>query len=337
MVSSKDVAKLAGVSQATVSRVLNGSSRVDPNTRDRVRKAIEQLQYYPNLIARSLITRSTRTIALISGTLKNGFFVETTDAIVQYATRRGYRTMVYFQEENLEDIFEHVVGSKASGLLLSSIQLDDPLYEKIVASRIPCVFFNRKPREGGHYVIFDNERAAELVADHLLGLGHRRIAYLSGSTRVSTFNDRMRGFEKALRRAKVQVDPELVCMVDPTRTEEVEHAVRKLLLAADPPSAIFCSTDMLALLCMDIAASMGFRIPDDVSVAGIDNIRIAAHPFIRLTSAGHAKFNLGEIAVEQLIELIEQQEGVRENAQQNFRQIVLQPELFVRNTTKPRN
>lgn len=328
MASSKDVAKLAGVSQATVSRVLNNSARVDPATRDKVLQAIEQLQYYPNLIARSLVTRSTRTIALISGTLKNGFFVETTDAIVQYATSHGYRTMVYFQEDKLEDVFDHVLGSKVSGLLLSSIQLDDPLYEKIMRSRIPCVFFNRKPREGGNYVIFDNKLAATLVANHLLELGHERIAYLSGNINVSTFHDRLRGFENALNRAQVKPDPDLIHVLNPQHPEEVEHTARKLMLMANPPTAIFCSTDMIALLCMDAIMAMGYRIPEDVSVAGIDNIRMASHQLIQLTSAGHAKFNLGQIAVEQLIEMIEQ-----DRDQDHFRQIVLKPELFVRKTT----
>lgn len=328
MASSKDVAKLAGVSQATVSRVLNNSSRVDPSTRDKVLRAIEQLQYYPNLIARSLVTRTTRTIALISGTLKNGFFVETTDAIVQYATSQGYRTMVYFQEENLEEVFDHVLGSKVSGLLLSSIQLDDPLYEKIIRSRIPCVFFNRKPREGGNYVIFDNELAAALVTNHLLELGHERIAYLSGNIDVSTFRDRLRGFENALNQAQVKPDPELIHVLDPKNTEEVENIARKLMLMANPPSAIFCSTDMIALLCIDAIMAMGYRVPEHVSVAGIDNIRWASHQLIQLTSAGHAKFNMGKIAAEQLIEIIEQ-----DRAQDHFRQIVLKPELFVRKTT----
>ena len=328
MVSSKDVARLAGVSQSTVSRVLNHAPNVSPETRQKVLSAIEQLQYTPNLIARSLVTRSTKTIALISGTLRNGFFVETTDAIVNYATARGYQTMVYFREDGLDEVFDLVLGSKVDGLLLATIELDDPLWEKIDRSRIPCVFFNRKPREGGNYVIFDNRLAAELVANHLLELGHERIAFLCGNTNVSTFHDRKAGFEKAMEAAGVKVDPALVHVFDPKIPGEVEKYARKLMHMAHPPSAIFCSTDMIALLCMDAIMAMGYRIPEDVSVAGIDNISISAHQAIQLTSAGHAKFNLGELAVEYLIEMIEQEEKPTE-----WKQITLKPELFVRRTT----
>ncbi|MCG5026942.1 LacI family transcriptional regulator, partial [Anoxybacillus flavithermus] len=121
MISSKDVAKLAGVSQATVSRVLNNAKSVKPETRKKVLQAMEILRYQPNLIARSLVTNSTKTIALISGTLKNGFFVETTDSIINLATKHGYKTMVYFEgEAKLKDIVDTVMGNKVDGILMSS-------------------------------------------------------------------------------------------------------------------------------------------------------------------------------------------------------------------------
>lgn len=206
MTSSKDVAKLAGVSQATVSRVMNNPESVKPATRSKVLRAMEQLHYKPNLIARSLITNSTRTIALISGSLDNGFFVETTDSIVRLATKHGYKTMVFFDDgSNSREIFDMVMGNKVDGILMSNITLDDPLFEEIESLGIPYMFFNRRPRNGGNYVVLHNEMAGEMITNHLLDLGHERIAYISGHIKHSTFYERKLGFEKAMRSANLQL------------------------------------------------------------------------------------------------------------------------------------
>jgi DNA-binding LacI/PurR family transcriptional regulator len=331
MISSKDVAKLAGVSQATVSRVLNNSKSVKAETRKKVLQAMEILRYQPNLIARSLVTNSTKTIALISGTLKNGFFVETTDSIINLAMKHGYKTMVYFEgEAKLKDIFDTVMGNKVDGILLSSIKLDDPLFAEIERSGIPYMLFNRRPRNGGNYVVMDNVMAGELITKHLLDLGHERIAYITGEPNVSTFLERITGFENAMREFGVEIDPQLMFITNPTPTE-VEKITWKLMNLDEPPTAIICATDAMALVCMDTIMSMGLSIPDDVSLVGIDDIKISSHRAIQLTSIGHHKFMMGEIAAENLIEMI-QQGGLPKNP----RQIVLKPELIVRKTTARR-
>ncbi|BCJ86281.1 LacI family DNA-binding transcriptional regulator [Effusibacillus dendaii] len=331
MVSSRDVAKMAGVSQATVSRVLNNPESVKPDTRKKVLRAIDELGYQPNLIARSLVTNSTRTIALISGTLSNGFFVETTNSIVALATNRGYKTMVYFEGAMaLRDIFDSIRGNQVDGILLSSIKLDDPVFEEIERSGIPYMLFNRRPRSGGNYVVFDNCMSGELITHHLLQLGHRRIAFISGETNISTFLERKIGVEKALNEAGLSLEPDLFHVCD-TSSSEVEKITLKLMHMSNPPTAILCATDAMAFSCMDAVLSLGLRIPEDVSLAGIDDIRMASHHAIQLTSIGHHKFRMGEIAAENLIEMIEQ--GVDPD---HPRQIILQPELVVRKTTGPK-
>ncbi|MFC4766210.1 LacI family DNA-binding transcriptional regulator [Effusibacillus consociatus] len=328
MISSRDVAKMAGVSQSTVSRVLNNPESVKPDTRNKVLRAIEELGYQPNLIARSLVTNSTRTIALISGTLSNGFFVETTNSIVDLATNRGYKTMVYFEGAMaLRDIFDSIRGNKVDGILLSSIKLDDPMFEEIERSGIPYMLFNRRPRKGGNYVILDNFSAAEMITHHLLELGHRRIAYISGETNISTFFERKIGFEQVLREAGLSLQPDLFHVCD-TSSSEVGKITLKLMHMSNPPTAILCATDAMAFSCMDAVLSMGLRIPEDVSLAGIDDISMASHHAIQLTSVGHHKFRIGEIAAENLIEMIEH--GVESDRP---RQIILQPELVIRKTT----
>jgi LacI family transcriptional regulator len=332
LVSSKDVAKRAGVSQSTVSRVINNSPSVKPETRRKVLQAIEELGYQPNLIARSLVTNSTRTLALISGTLSNGFFVETTKSIIDLATKRGYKTMVYFEGAmDLRDAFDSIRGAKVDGILLSTIKLDDPMFEEIEKSGIPYMMFNRRPRKDGiyvgNYVVSDNFAAGALITRHLLELGHRRIAYITGEPNVSTFFERQLGFESALKEAGISQPPELYHVCD-TSVAEVEKITFKLMHMSNRPTAILCATDAMALSCMDAILSMGIRIPEEVSLAGIDDIRMSSHRAIQLTSVGHHKFAMGEIAAENLIEMVEK--GVEPDQP---RQIILKPELVIRKTT----
>lgn len=191
MISSKDVDQKAGVSQPTVSRVLNNPAKREAGNQTESIPSDGELGYYPNLIARSLVSNRTRTIALVSGTLKNSYFVEMTDSIIHFNKSRGYTAITYFEDENqAPDFFDSVMGHKVDGLLLSLITLDDPLFGKIEKAKIPCVFFNRKPCNGGQYVVLGNVLAAQLVTRHILSLGHRNIAYLSGKKDISTFFER---------------------------------------------------------------------------------------------------------------------------------------------------
>jgi DNA-binding LacI/PurR family transcriptional regulator len=329
MVSSKDVAKLAGVSQATVSRVMNNPLSVKPVKRNKVLQAMEQLNYKPNLIARSLITNSTRTLALFSGTLNNGFFVETTDSIVSVCTKYGYHTMVFFEgEADKKEIVDSIIGSKVDGIIMSNITLDDPILEEIEESGIPYIFFNRRPRNRGNYVVLDNIMAGEMITNHFLELGHEKIAYISGPENISTFYERKVGYENALTSANMDINPELVQIINPVTTE-VEKTTWKIMNMKNPPTGIIFATDAMALTGMDTIMSMGYRIPEDVSIAGIDDIKISSHQAIQLTSVAHHKFLIGEIATETLIKIIQEKDTLN-----NVNQIVLRPEIVIRKTTK---
>lgn len=333
MVSSKDVAKLAGVSQSTVSRVLNNPDNVKVQNREKVLRAMEQLGYYPNLIARSLVTKSTRTIALISGTLNNGFYVEATESIVHLAKKRGYNTIVYFEDEQeIPDFFESVMGYKVDGVLLSLINLDDPVVERLRQSKLPHVFFNRRPRTGGNYVTLDNITAAQLLTKHLLDLGHRRIAFVSGTNNVSTFHERQLGFENSLRSADVEISPELVHNINPSK-QEVEKVTNHLLQLPTRPTAIVCATDSMALACMNVILEKGLRIPDDISIAGFDNIGITSHRSIQLTTVGNEGESMGELAANALIDMLENSGAHNGKNNEVIIQRVLRPKLVVRKTT----
>lgn len=285
------------------------------------------MNYHPNLIARSLVMKKTRNITLISGTLKNPFFVETTDSIVRMATDNGYNIMVYFENMGInQNLFESIVSNKPDGIILSSILLDDPFFEDLHNLGIPYMMFNRRPRNGGNYVVLDNERAAELVTEYLIELGHERIAFISGHINASTFYERKKGFEQAMRKYLLPIDESLVPITDATEAE-VEKATLDLISLQNPPTAIICASDAMALKCMDTLKNQGLRIPADISLCGIDDVGISSHASIGLTTVGPYKFKLGILAIENLIDLMENGMG------SSSRQIVLQPKLVVRSTT----
>jgi DNA-binding LacI/PurR family transcriptional regulator len=328
MVSSKDVALAAGVSQATVSRVLNNPESVRSARRNKVLEAIERLDYQPNLIARSLVTSNTRTIAFISGSMRNNFFIDTMDSIINLANDRGYRTMIFFDGNvGLKDIWSTIKGQMVDGVILSLISMDDPVIEDIIHSPIPHMFLSRRPRSGGHFVEIDNQLAGELIASHIVGLGHRRIALLSGELEYSTFFGRKEGVDKVMAEANLPFEDGLVHYINTASLSEIEKVVWKMMQRKEPPTAIICTSDAMAIACIDVLLGMGISIPGDVSISGIDDSKLSAHHSFQLTTVGHKVFEIGEIAAENLLEMIEHKEMDKK------RQIILRPELMIRQTT----
>lgn len=330
MVSSKDVAKLAGVSQSTVSRVMNKSPLVRSDTVEKVIRAIKELNFRPNEIARSLAKNKTNTIALISGHLQNPYFVESTTKIVDFAAKHGYNMLVYFenQGDNMS-IYQTVLGHKVEGIIMSSIFIDDPVYYELEQSGIPFVMFNRRHRLGGNFVELDNYQAASTATDHIVSLGHNRIAYLGGPLHTSTFLGRQNGYIDSLRKYDVPVDPNLIKIID-TSEKEVSEVTRDLMeMLNKRPTAILAATDSMALFCMNELLRLGIDVEKEVCVCGIDNINIASYESIQLTTVGNVlNKSMGEIAIKQLIEMIE-----KKGTEIETMQITLEPKLFARKTT----
>ncbi|GBF12563.1 LacI family DNA-binding transcriptional regulator [Tepidibacillus sp. HK-1] len=330
MASSKDVAKLAGVSQSTVSRVINGSNNVRKETVQKVMKAMKELNFRPNNIARSLVKNKTNTLALISGHLHNPFFVETTTTIVNKASEKGYNTLVYFENQgNNMHIYQTVFSHKVDGIILSSIFIDDPVYYELEQLGIPFVMFNRRHRQGGNFVEIDNYKAATIATQHLVSHGHKKIAYIGGPVYTSTFLGRQNGYIDTLKKNDILVDSNLIKVTD-TSEEDVIKAIDELMaIEFNRPTAILASTDSLAIFSINHLIRSGFKIPEDLSICGIDNIQISSHQSMQLTSVGvTSNKNMGEIAIRQLIKLVESKE--KESLPM---QITLDPKLIVRRTT----
>ncbi|QQK79329.1 LacI family DNA-binding transcriptional regulator [Salicibibacter cibi] len=329
MVSSKDVAREAGVSQPTVSRVLNTPEQVKKETVDKVQKAIEKLNYRPNVVARSLKQKKTKYIALISGPLHNPFFVDSTTTIVNDAKKHGYHTLVYFEDQgdNLA-IYEEVLKQQVDGIILSSIFIDDPIYQDLVNAQVPFVMFNRRHQSGGNYVEIDNEKAGQLATNHLLKLGHTKIAWIGGATYTSTFNGRLSGYRTAMKATNHTIEPGWIKETDTTERSVVQ-AVDELLLLPDRPTAIFAATDSMALFCQNYLMHMGFQIPEDFSICGMDNIDMTAHAAIQMTTlTHHSDKPMGLYAIEHLIHMMEVDAHEHKDLQ-----LTLEPKLMIRKTT----
>ncbi|MFD2831178.1 LacI family DNA-binding transcriptional regulator [Corticicoccus populi] len=334
MVSSKDVAKGAGVSQPTVSRVLNKPDSVKPETREKVLRTMQTLGYKPNLIARSLITNNTKTIALISGPVCNEFFAESIDSIVRKADEYGYKIIVYFdEEENLDDILKSVSGFNVDGILMSSITLEESQLEKIKALNTPYMFFARRSKLKSNSVTLDDKRASVMLTNHLIDLGHEKIAMITGESDRSTFLERRQGFDKAINAAGVDIPDSYYIKIKDSSRKEVGEAVKKLIQLYEPPTAVLCASDAIAISAIDVLLSMNLRVPEDISICGFDNVGLSSHRAIQLTSIGYDGGHIGEIAVQHLIKQMNRKERALED--QDYK--ILSPKLFIRKTTKEIN
>lgn len=327
MVSSKDVAKFAGVSQTTVSRVLNTPESVKEKTRKKVIEAIEALNYHPNSIARSLVSNSTKSIALVSGPLHNPFFADSVTAIIRFARQRGYQVAVHFEDfGSNERVFESLAQSKVDGMILSSIYLDDPIHSRLSRFNVPFVYFNRKPHEESHYIEIDNEQAGRLGAEHLLALGHTNIAWIGGPLTMSTFADRFKGFQQMMIEKGYVPNEKWVVETD-TSAEAIRERVLQLLEQSERPSALFAATDSIAIFTLDVLQELGYRIPEDISVMGIDNVTWSRHASFNLTTVStRSTSNLGELGIEALFQLMEK-------TQTRWIQKTLPVQLIERGTT----
>lgn len=319
MVSSIDVAKYAGVSQTTVSRVLNTPHLVKEKTYKKVMRAIDELSYIPNGNARSLVRQKTGTIALISGPLSNPFFVDTTTSIVNYASQYGYKINVHFATDgNLEETYSSVFENKVDGIILSSILIEDPFYHRIVKSGIPFIFFNRKHESNNYFVEMDNEKAGELATSHLLELDHQNIAWVGGPSNMSTFKGRFDGFLKALNASSIKLKTENIFLTTNATGKEVEAVFEEIEKMDDKPTAICAATDAIAISLLHSYISAGYKVPEDISIIGIDNVELSRHASINLTTIGMtSSVGLGQLAIEKLIHMIEEKDEKNVQITQN--------------------
>lgn len=304
--SSINVARLAQVSQATVSRVLNHPEKVGEKTRARVLAAIEELGYVPNQNARDLVSGSTKLITLISGPLENPFFVESTASIVNFATQKGYKVNIHIVDDiDIEESYRLALNNRADGLIMSCILYDDPIIDKIRALDLPFVSYNRRHRERLNYVEFDNFSAGSQGVEYLYKKGYDSIFWVGGRLDVSTFRYRFEGFKETYER----IYNRPLSSFNYTNQPLLDDAALKNDIAywyekTPGRKAIFGATDALALNLLTLTKELGLSVPKEIGIMGIDNVELSQHPYLNLTTVGCLQ-NLGLVAIQELIYNIE--------------------------------
>jgi DNA-binding LacI/PurR family transcriptional regulator len=284
-VTSIEVAKRAGVSQSTVSRVFTPNSRVSQDKRDRVLKAAAELGYQPNAIARSLSMQRTNIIGIVMANITSPFYPYVLEMFLQRFQASGRQVLLFTAAPNqdIDDILPHIIQHRVDALIVTSATLSSEMAEECARFDIPVILFNRYVL-GTHAsaVCCDNVEGGRQVANLFLDTGHQRLAYIAGRVNTSTNSDREKGFTDRLRERGVT--DWLREQAAFTYDTGYAAAVR-LLSRPDRPDAIFCGSDNMAVATIDAARSeFGLRIPHDLSVVGFDDIPMAGWPSYRLTT-----------------------------------------------------
>lgn len=323
MVKIKDVAAAAGVSTATVSRVLSDHPHVRAHVRDRVLAAVAELEYRPNLLARSLRARQTNTIGLILPDIRNPFFASISRAVEDIAYEHGMTVILCNTDENPERealYLEVMRAEQVSGVILSSTQRIARLAD--LNLDVPLVLVDRAFKNSNvDAVLLDNMSAAAELTTHLLERGYRRIAALIGDTNT-TGRERQRGYEAALREYGLAPLQSLIKIVRP-RIDTGCAAAIELLEAAQPPDAILAGNSLLTAGVLQAIRKRNLRIPQDVAVVGFDEPLWASLVEPAITTMAQPTDDIGKTATELLLQRIAE-------PQRPARKVILQGELHVR-------
>jgi len=285
-ISQIDVAHLAGVSQAAVSRTFTPGTSVSETTRTKVMAAAEELGYRPNVIARSLIQKSTNIIGLVVMRFSNPFYAHVIRETTRALQMRGYWTLLLnvAQDQEIEETLPMALQYQVDGLIITSATLSSRLAEECARSGTPVVLFNRYASDTHTNVVMcDNVEGGRIVADAFLDAGCERIAFIAGEEAASTNRDRETGFVTRLKERGHKLTYRE--SAGDYRYELGYQATQRLMEKDKPPDAIFCASDLIAMGALDFVQSeRGIKVPEKLSIIGFDDIPSAAWPGYNLTT-----------------------------------------------------
>lgn len=306
-ITIQDVAREAGVSVSTVSRVLNNKDYISIETQEKVQRVIDEMGYTSSLAARSMRSYKTNNIGLLIGDLKNPFAIEVMKGVDRAIGDFGYELIIHTTGKEITDLgvgWERRHVAQLNGSLTDGIIVVTPTTTDL-PSTFPLVTIDPHV-EGNNFpsVISTNRDGALSIMEYLISLGHRRIGFIGGRPDLQSAIRRQQGYEDALRQADIPLIPELIQPGDYSRKTAAECA-RKLLSLPNPPTAIFAANDHSAIGAMEAAAEASVRIPADLSLVGFDNIPETAFTQPPLTTVSQSIEELGYVAAKILVNLIE--------------------------------
>ncbi len=309
IVKLKDVADAAGVDASTVSRVLNNEAaqRVGPETRDRIFAKARELGYQPNPLARGLRTSRTYTLGIAVPQLDNPVYSQILIGATDAAHARGYDLLVTLVTDLKagQGVYERLAQThRVDGLLVSTLEGDDVLLDALKRASVPCVVVNRQVKGVENSVAHDGFEAARQATDYLLSIGHRRIAHLAGRLNGYNGTQRLAGYEAALKTAGVAHDPALVAEAGYT-LEGGARAMRTLLDLRPRPTAVMAATVLSAAGALRVLHEAKLDVPQDISVMSIHDVQIADMLHPPLTTLRLPLYEMGRVATDGLIDLVE--------------------------------
>ena len=330
MATISDVAREARVSVATISRVLNNSPRVSPETRKRVLECIERLQYEPNVLARNFRRSESRVILVLCPNFTNPYYGNIVTGIADTARKHGYSAMFCTTQgdrEREKDFLDMLGTKRADGAILLATE-NSARFLSTLAEQHPIVQCSEYfPETDIPHVAIDNYKAARHAVRYLIGLGHRRIALISSNDAYLSMTHRYQGYRDELARAGIPIDPTLV-----QYTGEGYHfsngvkAVHTLLSLPERPTAAFCVSDILALGALRGAIDLGYKVPEDLAVTGFDDVEYATMFKPHITTVRMPCYDLGDSAMETLWGMMNGAPGARRSS-------ILDFELVIRDST----
>jgi DNA-binding LacI/PurR family transcriptional regulator len=325
-VTIKDVARRAGVSTATVSRVLAGKTIVGQELRERVLAAAEEMDYQPSRVARSLRVQRSQIIGLIISDIQNPFFTALVRAVEDVAYQNDYGVFLCNSDEDVQKerfYVELLHAEKVAGVVISATQEEGNPSRTLVDASIPVVAVDRRMKDlDVDTVVIDNLGAARETVSHLISDGHRRIGVVVGPSVTTTGRERLEGYVRALKEHGLRVEPQLVRMGLP-KAEFGYRSTGELLALSEPPSAIFTGNNLLTSGALRAIRERGLRIPSDIGLAAFDELDWMSLVQPGLTVVAQPTYELGQTAAELLMERIE-------DRTLPARESVLEPTLVIR-------
>jgi LacI family transcriptional regulator len=327
----RTIAHAADVSIATVSRVMNNVPTVNPEIAQRVWKVIDELDYFPNTQARSLVSGRSRIFGLIVSEITNPFFPELIQGFEDIAVANGYEILVSstnYDPKRMSHCIRRMLERKVEGVAVMTFGIEEPLLDQLARRKVPLVFIDIGPKRPGISLLkVDYHHGIRQGVQHLAALGHKDISFISGPMKLHSAQSRQTAFSASMRECGIALDPAWIVEGDHTMEGGIS-AMDRLLSAKKMPTAVMCSNDMTAIGVLHKLYRAGLRVPDDLSVIGFDDIHIAEVTIPPLTTVQMSRFDIARAAVTALRAHVEQTEGSAPKREYN-----IETELVVREST----
>lgn len=329
----KDVAKKAGVSVSTVSRALNNYSDISESTRETILRVAEDLGYKPNVIARSLSSNRHFRLGMLvedyeSAGLLNPLTFEIIMGFKNAAARQDYEVILLSTTSDMQksqDLSRLYADKQIDGAFIMGLKMTDEYYKQLSSIKFPCVLQDINIQNPMACCVgVDNVKGAFLAVDHLIKYGHRKIGFINGHKDAFVSYERLDGYYLALSRNGIQIDRNLIINGD-FSDKIAEASVGELIEKNEDMTAVFCSSDLMAMGAINGLNNLGFSVPDDISVVGFDDVYMAEYMTPKLTTIHQNRGKIGETAANILINMV---------AGQAMGRVLIEPELVIRESTK---